>query len=154
MHSPVPLLLLLLCTAAAASDHGSQSQVRHVTSAASVSSSPTLTLTRPPRSPAAIPAHIASRRAQAQAPGAARLGLVPVAPAEAELGTMALALNDTRRRLGGSFQLCAPCTCCGGASGSCVLAPCCYSINCNIPNRPFGYCSFTPKSCECIGCNL
>lgn len=93
-------------------------------------------------------------QAQAQAPGAARRGMVPVAPAEAELGAMALALNDTRRRLGGSFQLCAPCTCCGGASGACVLAPCCYSINCNIPNRPFGYCSFTPKSCECSGCNL
>ncbi|KAL5672969.1 hypothetical protein ACJX0J_017275, partial [Zea mays] len=91
----------------------------------------------------------------AQAPGAARRGMVPVAPAEAELGTMvALALNGTRRRLGGSFQLCAPCTCCGGASGACILAPCCYSINCNIPNRPFGYCSFTPKSCQCVGCNL
>ena len=152
MHSPVPLLVLLLLTAAAASN-GSQSQVRHVTSAASVFSSPILTL--PPRSPAAIPAHIASRRAQSQAPGAARRGMmVPVAPAEAELGAMALALNDTRRRLGGSFQLCAPCTCCSGASGACVLAPCCYSINCNIPNRPFGYCSFTPKSCECSGCNL
>ncbi|XP_066313194.1 uncharacterized protein [Miscanthus floridulus] len=94
-------------------------------------------------------------QSQSQAPGAARRGMmVPVAPAEAELGAMALALNDTRRRLGGSFQLCAPCTCCSGASGACVLAPCCYSINCNIPNRPFGYCSFTPKSCECSGCNL
>nr|ACG43897.1 hypothetical protein [Zea mays] len=92
---------------------------------------------------------------QAQAPAAARRGMVPVAPAEAELGAMvALALNGTRRRLGGSFQLCAPCTCCGGASGACILAPCCYSINCNIPNRPFGYCSFTPKSCQCVGCNL
>ncbi|CAO1947027.1 unnamed protein product [Urochloa humidicola] len=83
-----------------------------------------------------------------------RRGLVPVAPAEAELGAMALSLNDTRRRLGGSFQLCAPCTCCGGNKGACVLAPCCYAINCNIPNRPFGYCSFTPKSCDCLGCNL
>ncbi|WVZ67671.1 hypothetical protein U9M48_016718 [Paspalum notatum var. saurae] len=87
-----------------------------------------------------------------QAPGA-ESGLVPVAPAAAELGAMARSLNDTRRRLG-SFQLCAPCTCCGGPSGACVLAPCCYAINCNIPNRPFGYCSFTPKSCQCLGCNL
>ncbi|XP_062187471.1 uncharacterized protein LOC133890865 [Phragmites australis] len=91
-----------------------------------------------------------------QAPGAesgpAPRELVPVAPA-AELGAMVLSLNETRRRLG-SFQLCAPCTCCGGARGACVLAPCCYSINCNIPNRPFGYCSFTPKSCDCLGCNL
>ncbi|KAJ1286811.1 hypothetical protein BS78_03G380700 [Paspalum vaginatum] len=94
-----------------------------------------------------------------QAPGAesgpARrgMGLVPVAPAAAELGAMALSLNDTRRRLG-SFQLCAPCTCCGGPTGACVLAPCCYAINCNIPNRPFGYCSFTPKFCQCLRCNL
>ncbi|TVU36046.1 hypothetical protein EJB05_17957 [Eragrostis curvula] len=93
-----------------------------------------------------------------QAAGAAgsgparRLDLVPVSPA-AELGMMALGMNETRRRLG-SFQLCAPCTCCGGSRGACVLAPCCYSINCNIPNRPFGYCSFTPKSCDCLGCNL
>ncbi|KAF8664992.1 hypothetical protein HU200_054313 [Digitaria exilis] len=93
-----------------------------------------------------------------QARGAApsRLGLVPVAPAEAELGAMALGFNDTRRRLEGSFQLCAPCKCCGGpgGSGACVLAPCCYAINCNIPNRPFGYCSFTPRSCDCLGCNI
>ncbi|CAL4972465.1 unnamed protein product [Urochloa decumbens] len=103
-------------------------------------------------------AAVASSGSQAQGaePGTApsRTRLVPVAPAEAELGAMALGLNDTRRRLGGSFQLCAPCTCCGGNKGACVLSPCCYAINCNIPNRPFGYCSFTPKSCDCLGCNL
>ncbi|PAN26863.1 hypothetical protein PAHAL_5G043600 [Panicum hallii] len=94
-------------------------------------------------------------QAQGAGPGApSRRGLVPVAPSEAELGAMALGLNDTRRRLGGSFQLCAPCTCCGGDRHTCVLAPCCYAINCNIPNRPFGYCSFMPKSCDCLGCNL
>jgi hypothetical protein len=71
-----------------------------------------------------------------------------------------MVLNETRRRLG-SFQLCAPCTCCGGGGGGggsrgggCILSPCCYAINCNIPNRPFGFCSFTPKSCDCLGCNL
>jgi hypothetical protein len=80
--------------------------------------------------------------------------MVPVAPAEGELGAMVLGFNDTRRRLGGRFQLCAPCTCCGGDRHTCVLAPCCYAINCNIPNRPFGYCSFMPKSCDCLGCNL
>ncbi|XP_040385876.1 uncharacterized protein LOC121056316 [Oryza brachyantha] len=68
-------------------------------------------------------------------------------------GFSAMVLNETRRRLG-SFQLCAPCTCCGGSHGSCMLSPCCYAINCNIPNRPFGFCSFTPKSCDCLGCNL
>ncbi|KAH7670405.1 hypothetical protein IHE45_10G024800 [Dioscorea alata] len=61
--------------------------------------------------------------------------------------------NETRRRLG-SFQICALCTCCGGPKGLCIPSPCCYAINCNIPNRPFGYCSFTPKTCNCFGCHL
>ncbi|MQL72497.1 hypothetical protein Taro_004833, partial [Colocasia esculenta] len=64
-----------------------------------------------------------------------------------------LLLNETRRRLG-SFQICALCTCCGGPRGLCLPSPCCYSINCNIPNRPFGFCSFTPNSCNCFGCHL
>ncbi|KAK9692203.1 hypothetical protein RND81_09G248200 [Saponaria officinalis] len=61
-------------------------------------------------------------------------------------------MNETRRKLG-SFQICAACTCCG-AKGYCLPSPCCYAINCNIPNRPFGYCSFTPKTCNCFGCHL
>ncbi|KAG8078873.1 hypothetical protein GUJ93_ZPchr0007g3551 [Zizania palustris] len=77
--------------------------------------------------------------------------MVPMGPEAG--GFSAMVLNETRRRLG-SFQLCAPCTCCGGSRGACVLSPCCYAINCNIPNRPFGFCSFTPKSCDCLGCNL
>ncbi|KAK1319060.1 hypothetical protein QJS10_CPB04g01251 [Acorus calamus] len=63
----------------------------------------------------------------------------------------AMLFNETRRRLG-SFQICALCTCCGGPKGLCLPSPCCYAINCNIPNRPFGFCSFTPKSCNCFGC--
>ncbi|CAN0859518.1 hypothetical protein LINGRAHAP2_LOCUS7679 [Linum grandiflorum] len=70
---------------------------------------------------------------------------------------MRLMLNDSRRRLN-SFQMCALCTCCGGGGGAskryCLPSPCCYAINCNIPNRPFGYCSFTPKACNCFGCHL
>ncbi|KAI5648945.1 hypothetical protein M9H77_34950 [Catharanthus roseus] len=60
---------------------------------------------------------------------------------------MVLMLNDTRRKLGG-FQICALCTCCGnGAKGGyCLPTPCCYAISCNIPNRPFGFCSFLPKT--------
>ncbi|KAL5228335.1 hypothetical protein ABZP36_016600 [Zizania latifolia] len=77
--------------------------------------------------------------------------MVPMGPEAG--GFSAMVLNETRRRLG-SFQLCAPCTCCGGSRGACVLSPCCYAINCNIPNRPFGFCSFTPKSCDCLGCNI
>ncbi|XP_010551280.1 PREDICTED: uncharacterized protein LOC104821944 [Tarenaya hassleriana] len=62
-------------------------------------------------------------------------------------------VNETRRKLG-SFQLCSVCTCCGGSKGICLASPCCFAINCNIPNRPFGYCSFTPKTCNCFGCHL
>ncbi|XP_047966586.1 uncharacterized protein LOC125210967 [Salvia hispanica] len=63
-------------------------------------------------------------------------------------------VNDSRRKLG-SFQICSLCTCCGGASRSyCLPSPCCYAINCNIPNRPFGFCSFTPKTCNCFGCHI
>ncbi|CAI9787149.1 unnamed protein product [Fraxinus pennsylvanica] len=78
--------------------------------------------------------------------------MVPlIEPGKAE---MLLMLNETRRKLG-SFQICSLCTCCGGASKSyCLPSPCCYAINCNIPNRPFGYCSFTPKTCNCFGCHL
>ncbi|XP_020099370.1 uncharacterized protein LOC109717838 [Ananas comosus] len=63
------------------------------------------------------------------------------------------AMVAARRRLG-SFQICAPCTCCGGPKGLCLLSPCCYAINCNFPNKPFGFCSFTPNSCDCLACNL
>ncbi|CAO2837529.1 unnamed protein product [Amaranthus hypochondriacus] len=63
-----------------------------------------------------------------------------------------MVMNETRRKLG-SFQICAPCTCCG-AKGYCLPSPCCYAINCNIPNRPFGFCSFTPKICNCFGCHI
>lgn len=66
---------------------------------------------------------------------------------------MRLMLNETRRKLG-SFQICALCTCCGAKGGYCVPTPCCYAISCNIPNRPFGYCSFLPKTCNCFGCHI
>lgn len=68
---------------------------------------------------------------------------------------MMLMLNDTRRKLG-SFQICALCTCCGSGArgGYCLPTPCCYAISCNIPNRPFGFCSFLPKTCNCFGCHL
>ncbi|PON39306.1 hypothetical protein TorRG33x02_342970 [Trema orientale] len=78
--------------------------------------------------------------------------LVPlVKPGKVEM--MMMMMNESRRRLG-SFQICALCTCCGGAKGLCLPSPCCYAINCNIPNRPFGFCSFTPKTCNCFGCHL
>ncbi|CAN6575299.1 hypothetical protein ACFX13_010897 [Malus domestica] len=76
--------------------------------------------------------------------------LVPLIGAE-KMKT--LVMNETRRKLG-SFRICALCTCCGGAKGLCLPSPCCYAINCNIPNRPFGFCSFTPKTCNCFGCHI
>ncbi|CAK9168406.1 unnamed protein product [Ilex paraguariensis] len=82
---------------------------------------------------------------------AAEAEMMPlVEPGKAE---MVAILNDSRRRLG-SFQICALCTCCGGPNRYCLPSPCCYAINCNIPNRPFGFCSFTPKTCNCFGCHL
>ncbi|KAJ0988903.1 hypothetical protein J5N97_007259 [Dioscorea zingiberensis] len=63
-------------------------------------------------------------------------------------------MNETQRRRLGSFQICSLCTCCGGPKGLCMASPCCYAINCHIPNRPFGYCAFTPKFCNCIACHL
>ncbi|RDX72887.1 hypothetical protein CR513_47577 [Mucuna pruriens] len=67
--------------------------------------------------------------------------------------SMQMMKNENRRKLG-SFQICALCTCCGGPKGICLPSPCCYAINCNIPNRPFGFCSFTPKTCNCFECHL
>ncbi|CAL9770762.1 unnamed protein product [Musa acuminata subsp. burmannicoides] len=71
-------------------------------------------------------------------------------PASAALKSVLIDEAKRRRRLS-SFQICALCTCCGGPRGLCLPSPCCYTINCNIPNRPFGFCSFTPKTCNCFG---
>ncbi|KAJ9186112.1 hypothetical protein P3X46_005650 [Hevea brasiliensis] len=89
----------------------------------------------------------------AQANGSATTNeMVPLMEPEKVVETRMM-LNESRRRLG-SFQICALCTCCGGAKGLCLPSPCCYAINCNIPNRPFGFCSFTPKTCNCFGCHI
>ncbi|KAI8539449.1 hypothetical protein RHMOL_Rhmol09G0183800 [Rhododendron molle] len=83
-------------------------------------------------------------------------GTAEMKPAAAETRVMMVDVNEissSRRGLGGSFQICALCTCCGGAQGYCLPSPCCYAINCNIPHRPFGFCAFTPKTCNCFGCS-
>ncbi|KAM7264865.1 hypothetical protein ACFE04_002548 [Oxalis oulophora] len=81
------------------------------------------------------------------------LKMVPLM--EEKMVTMMMMFNETKRRQLGSFQTCAICKCCGGngAKRICLASPCCYAINCNIPNRPFGFCSFTPKTCNCFGCH-
>lgn len=77
-------------------------------------------------------------------------GMVPVPVQE-----MTIMMNESslimRRKLN-RYQVCSLCTCCG--RGYCLASPCCYAINCNIPNRPYGYCSFTPKACNCFGCHI
>lgn len=87
-----------------------------------------------------------------QANGSDKVDEAPFVPLIEAQKLKTLVMNETRRRLG-SFQICALCTCCGGAKGLCLPSPCCYAINCNIPNRPFGFCSFTPKTCNCFGCH-
>ncbi|KMZ58432.1 hypothetical protein ZOSMA_77G00940 [Zostera marina] len=67
--------------------------------------------------------------------------------------SMSLMVEEHRRNLR-NFQICSVCTCCGGPRGLCLASPCCYAISCNIPNRPFGFCSFVPKKCNCFGCHI
>ncbi|CBI31133.3 uncharacterized protein LOC100246776 [Vitis vinifera] len=63
---------------------------------------------------------------------------------------------DGRRKLA-PFQLCLVCKCCaaGGAdptTGTCATMPCCFGIDCQLPNKPFGVCAFVPKTCNCTSC--
>nr|XP_023912362.1 uncharacterized protein LOC112023962 [Quercus suber]POF10515.1 hypothetical protein CFP56_04740 [Quercus suber] len=60
--------------------------------------------------------------------------------------------HDARRRLA-PFQLCLPCKCCAAANNtSCTTLPCCFGIDCQLPNKPYGVCAFVPKKCNCISC--
>ncbi|XVE80687.1 hypothetical protein DITRI_Ditri15bG0000700 [Diplodiscus trichospermus] len=60
--------------------------------------------------------------------------------------------DDARRRLA-PFQLCLPCKCCTGtAASTCTTMPCCFGIDCQLPNKPFGVCAFVPKTCDCKSC--
>ncbi|CAL4904503.1 unnamed protein product [Urochloa decumbens] len=50
------------------------------------------------------------------------------------------------------FAVCEGCRCCSASNASsCVDTSCCYSINCNLPGKPFGTCAFTPQTCSCGG---
>ncbi|KAI3437456.1 uncharacterized protein J3R85_005202 [Psidium guajava] len=59
-----------------------------------------------------------------------------------------------RRRQLGPFQLCLACKCCAAATPTpvCTTMPCCFGINCQLPNKPFGVCAFVPRSCNCTSC--
>lgn len=52
----------------------------------------------------------------------------------------------------GSFHTCSLCLCCDDNQSICTKVPCCFSIVCNVPNLPFGLCSFTPSTCNCLSC--
>ncbi|XP_076934058.1 uncharacterized protein LOC143600182 [Bidens hawaiensis] len=58
-----------------------------------------------------------------------------------------------RRKLG-PFQVCLVCKCCVTASDptTCSNMPCCFGIDCQLPNKPFGVCAFVPKTCNCTTC--
>ncbi|KAK1562286.1 hypothetical protein Q3G72_009426 [Acer saccharum] len=60
-----------------------------------------------------------------------------------------------RRRRLAPYQLCLLCKCCTAAatsSSTCLTMPCCFGIDCNLPNKPFGVCAFVPKTCSCTSC--
>ncbi|XP_030546552.2 uncharacterized protein LOC115752489 [Rhodamnia argentea] len=59
------------------------------------------------------------------------------------------------RRLG-PFQLCLACKCCAAATPTpvCATMPCCFGIDCQLPNKPFGVCAFVPRSCNCTSCTV
>ncbi|KAK2981884.1 hypothetical protein RJ640_010401 [Escallonia rubra] len=59
-----------------------------------------------------------------------------------------------RRKLAQPFQLCLACRCCVAAADptSCANMPCCFGIDCQLPNKPFGVCAFVPKTCNCTSC--
>lgn len=65
--------------------------------------------------------------------------------------------RTSRRRLE-PFQLCLVCKCCAGGGDpttgtTCATMPCCFGIDCQLPNKPFGVCAFVPKTCNCTSCS-
>ncbi|XXG40120.1 hypothetical protein AAC387_Pa01g0914 [Persea americana] len=62
--------------------------------------------------------------------------------------------NVGRRRLA-PFQLCLLCKCCAANDPSnCANMPCCFGIDCQLPDKPFGTCAFVPKTCNCTSCAM
>ncbi|KAL3327976.1 hypothetical protein AABB24_035570 [Solanum stoloniferum] len=56
------------------------------------------------------------------------------------------------------FQLCLACKCCVSTveteaePSNCTSLPCCFVIDCQLPNKPYGVCAFVPKTCNCTSC--
>ncbi|XP_021828996.1 uncharacterized protein LOC110769355 [Prunus avium] len=57
--------------------------------------------------------------------------------------------RQRRRRLA-PYQLCLLCKCCSATT--CTSMPCCFGIDCQLPNKPFGVCAFVPRTCNCTNC--
>ncbi|KAA8517597.1 hypothetical protein F0562_015071 [Nyssa sinensis] len=76
--------------------------------------------------------------------------LQPMGPVEYRVVVME---GNTRRKLA-PFQLCLSCKCCVAATDptTCATMPCCFGIDCQLPNKPFGVCAFVPKTCNCTSC--
>ncbi|XP_020584300.1 uncharacterized protein LOC110027287 [Phalaenopsis equestris] len=53
-----------------------------------------------------------------------------------------------------AYRTCADkCYCClRDDPKTCSYMKCCFGIVCNLPGKPFGYCSFMPLSCYCDSC--
>lgn len=74
----------------------------------------------------------------------------PIGPTEFRPIEEATATAYNERRRLSPFQLCLLCKCC--SASSCATMPCCFGIDCQLPNKPFGVCAFVPKSCNCTSC--
>ncbi|PUZ62770.1 hypothetical protein GQ55_3G013100 [Panicum hallii var. hallii] len=98
-----------------------------------------------------------------QAQGASNLGeekrqsseeyVVPVRSVVYRSRSVALPAAATTEAVGYEpFEVCEGCRCCSTSNASsCVDTSCCYSIDCNLPGKPFGTCAFTPQTCGCGG---
>ncbi|KAG9443390.1 hypothetical protein H6P81_014730 [Aristolochia fimbriata] len=80
---------------------------------------------------------------------------VPVEKTQYRVMTVGIdAAGGNRRRLA-PFQLCLLCKCCPANStiaSNCSSMPCCFGIDCQLPDKPFGVCAFVPKTCSCNTC--
>ena len=54
---------------------------------------------------------------------------------------------------GPPFQMCLNCRCCAAADpNDCSVMPCCFGIDCDLPDKPYGVCAFVPTACNCTSC--
>ncbi|MQM08390.1 hypothetical protein Taro_041242 [Colocasia esculenta] len=70
------------------------------------------------------------------------------------VGPVDYRLSGDGRRVLAPFQLCLLCRCCvAGDPANCTSMPCCFGINCALPDKPYGVCAFVPKTCDCTSCS-